>query len=46
MIGTLALLTIALLFFFEWLGSDQQQSWVESSIAVPVEKNQKAKPRQ
>jgi hypothetical protein len=41
----LALLLIALLFFFEWLGSEQQQVWVESPIAVPVGNDTAAKPR-
>lgn len=45
MILALALLAVALLFFFEWLGSEQLQVWVESPIAVPVEKDQTAKPR-
>jgi hypothetical protein len=26
---------IALLFFFEWLGSEQEQKWVEKPIALP-----------
>jgi hypothetical protein len=45
-IGALALLAIALLFFFEWLGSEQPQNWVESPIDVPVQKDQAKKPRQ
>ena len=45
-IAALALLAIALLFFFEWLGSEQPQIWVESPIAVPVAKDQTPKPRQ
>jgi hypothetical protein len=46
MFAALALLAIALLFFFEWLGSEQPQIWVESPIAVPVAKNPATKPRQ
>ena len=42
----LALLAIALLFFFEWLGSEQPQNWVESPIAVPVVIDQVPRPRQ
>jgi hypothetical protein len=38
MLVALALLATALLFFFEWLGSEQPENWVESPIAVPVEK--------
>jgi hypothetical protein len=45
MILALALLATALLFFFEWLGSEQQQNWVDSPIAIPVEKDQTSKPR-
>jgi hypothetical protein len=45
-IAALALMAIALLFFFEWLGSEQPQIWVESPIAVPVAKDQAPKPRQ
>lgn len=45
MLVALALLATALLFFFEWLGSEQPQKWVESPIAVPVEKDRAAKPR-
>ena len=44
-IVALALVAIALLFFFEWLGSEQPQIWVESPIAVPVAKDQATKPR-
>ena len=46
MFAVLALLAIALLFFFEWLGSEQPQIWVESPIAVPVANDQTTKPRQ
>jgi hypothetical protein len=46
MILVLALLAIALLFFFEWLGSEQPQKWVESPIAVPVAKEPATKLRQ
>ncbi len=42
----LALLATALLFFFEWLGSEQPQNWVESPIDVPVKENRAEKPRQ
>jgi hypothetical protein len=28
---------VVLLFFFEWLGSEQPQKWVESPIALPPE---------
>lgn len=45
-IAALALLAIALLFLFEWLGSEQPQIWVESPIAVPVVKDPATKPRQ
>ena len=45
-IAALALLAIALLFFFERLGSEQPQIWVESPIAVPVAKDPATRPRQ
>jgi hypothetical protein len=32
--GLVILLTI-LLFFFEWLGSEQPEKWVEKPIAMP-----------
>jgi hypothetical protein len=38
MLVALALLVTALLFFFEWLGSEQSQKWVESPVTAPVEK--------
>jgi hypothetical protein len=31
----IAAIMIVLLFFFEWLGSEQPQIWVESPVAVP-----------
>jgi hypothetical protein len=39
----LALAAVALLFFFEWLGSEQPQEWVETPIAVPPDPDGKAK---
>jgi hypothetical protein len=32
--GLIVLFTI-LLFFFEWLGSEQSEKWVEKPIAMP-----------
>jgi hypothetical protein len=31
----LALLFTILLFFFEWLGSEQPQKWVEEPVTMP-----------
>ena len=45
LIVALALLAMVLLFFFEWLGSEQKQKWVESPIAVPVENDRAPKAR-
>jgi hypothetical protein len=39
----LALIMVALLFFFEWLGSEQPQKWVEQPIALPPEPGSAAK---
>jgi hypothetical protein len=41
----LALGLVALLFFFEWLGSEQPQVWVETPIDVPPENGGAAKRR-
>jgi hypothetical protein len=38
-------LAILLLFFFEWLGSEQPQKWVETPIDVPAENGSVAKRR-
>jgi hypothetical protein len=34
---------VAMLFFFEWLGSEQPQKWVESPIAVPPDEGDTGK---
>lgn len=39
MLLLLACLGLALLFFLEWLGSEQPQEWVETPIAVPPEES-------
>ncbi len=31
----LALLLTMMLFFFEWLGSEQPQKWVEEPVTMP-----------
>jgi Na+-transporting methylmalonyl-CoA/oxaloacetate decarboxylase gamma subunit len=28
-------LTIVLLFFFEWLGSEQTEKWIEKAVPIP-----------
>jgi hypothetical protein len=42
----IAAIMVMLLFFFEWLGSEQSQKWVESPIAVPVDDGGAVKQRQ
>ena len=37
MLLLLACIGLALLFFLEWLGSEQPQKWVETPIEVPPE---------
>jgi hypothetical protein len=39
----LACTGLTLLFFLEWLGSEQPQNWVETPIAVPPEDGEAAK---
>ena len=41
MLLMLACLAFALLFFLEWLGSEQPQTWVETPIDVPPEAGQR-----
>ncbi len=35
LLGVLLLILTILLFFFEWLGSEQPQKWVEEPVAMP-----------
>jgi hypothetical protein len=37
MIIAIVAMLIMLLFFLEWLGSEQPQKWVETPLAVPPE---------
>jgi hypothetical protein len=43
MLLLLACAMVGLLFFFEWLGSERPQKWVEVPIAVPPDKGSAAK---
>ncbi len=38
MIVSIVAMLVALLFFFEWLGSERPQIWVETPLPMPPEK--------